>query len=510
MIIAYLNLMLIYKERMIDMSVINGVIIQFFHWYTPDDGSLWDTLSREAKNLSQAGFTAIWLPPAYKGVGGGMDVGYGVYDLFDLGEFDQKGSIRTKYGTKEAYIKAIDACHEHDLQVYADLVFNHKMGADREEELEARPYSHDDRHKPIGEMQKIRAWTNFTFPGRDDMYSSLKWHWWHFNAVDYNALNEKTDAVYLFKDKSFDEQVDEEKGNFDYLMGCNLDMNNQDVIEELIHWGKWYIDTTGVDGFRFDAVKHVKADFFRHWLHQMQLHASKELFAVGEYWSGDRVSQDRFIENTQEKLMLFDVNLHYNFSDASVKGKEYDLRQIFDNTLIKDRPNLAVTFVSNHDSQPLQALESVVEHWFTPIAYAITLLRRDGYPCVFTADYYGATYADADYKGEIHNIELPSHKWLIDKFLHARRHYAYGNQIDYFEHPNCIGWARTGDRDHPCVMVVVISNGDEGSLFVKTGTKNTSFIDLTEHISESVKTNENGEGTFPCPGRSMSVWIAKC
>jgi alpha-amylase len=50
--------------------------------------------------------------------------------------------------------------------------------------------------------------------------------------------------------------------------------------------------------------------------------------------------------------------------------------------------------VSNHDTQPLQSLESVVEAWFKPLAYALILLRKDGYPCVFAADYYGAEYKD--------------------------------------------------------------------------------------------------------------------
>ena len=244
------------------MAVINGVMLQYFHWYTPNDGSLWQQLAEEAEALAEAGFTAVWLPPAYKGIGGGSDVGYGVYDLFDLGEFDQKGSVRTKYGTKEDYLKAIKAAQENGMQVYADIVLNHKMGADHKEEVEATPYNPENRHEAIGEIHKMKVWTHFTFPGRNGKYSALHWHWWHFNAVDYNAQDEDNQAIYLFKGKAFDENVDDEKGNFDYLMGCDLDMNNPDVEKELLHWGKWYLDTTGVDGFRFDAVKHVKAEFF--------------------------------------------------------------------------------------------------------------------------------------------------------------------------------------------------------------------------------------------------------
>jgi alpha-amylase len=61
---------------------------------------------------------------------------------------------------------------------------------------------------------------------------------------------------------------------------------------------------------------------------------------------------------------------------------------------MKEMPLLAVTLVENHDTQPLQALESIVEAWFKPLAYAMILLRAQGYPCIFYADYYGAHYTD--------------------------------------------------------------------------------------------------------------------
>ena len=85
----------------------NGVMMQYFHWYNPADGLLWNEVRSRATELAAAGITGIWLPPAYKGTGGGYDVGYGVYDMYDLGEFDQKGSVRTKYGTREEYLAAV-------------------------------------------------------------------------------------------------------------------------------------------------------------------------------------------------------------------------------------------------------------------------------------------------------------------------------------------------------------------------------------------------------------------
>ena len=485
----------------------NGAMMQFFHWYTPDDGSWWKELTKKAPELAKAGFTSLWLPPAYKGVGGASDVGYGVYDLFDLGEFDQKGSVRTKYGTRDEYLEAIRAAKDAGMQVYADIVFNHKLGADQEEEFNATPYDPENRNEPLGEMQKIRAWTHFNFPGRKGKYSILHWHWWHFNAADHNALDDQKKAVYLFEGKQFHESVDPEKGNFDYLMGCNLDISNPDVKKELFHWGEWYLDTTGVDGFRFDAVKHVQSDFFTEWLNHLRHHSGRDLFAVGEYWSDKSESLERFIQNTDNNIMLFDVVLHYNFAAAGQQGADYDLRQVFEGTLVKEKPDLAVTLVSNHDTQPLQALESRVEAWFKPLAYALILLRKGGYPCVFAADYFGAAYADTDQEGQEQHVEMASHQWMIDKMLYVRRTLAYGEEHDYFDDPNCVGWVRSGNAEHPGGVAVVLSNGEAGAIRMQTSTPGSRFVDITGHIEEPVHTDQEGWGDFSCNAASVSVWV---
>jgi alpha-amylase len=488
------------------MSDPNGVMMQYFHWYYPEDGSLWNQVAQKASELAKAGITSLWLPPAYKGTGGGMDVGYGIYDLFDLGEFDQKGSVRTKYGTKDQYVRAIQIAQKAGMRIYADVVFNHKLGADLEEEMEATPFSQENRTETVGDYQHIKAWTHFTFPGRAGKYSKMEWHWWHFDAIDYNAFNEGESAIYLLKGKSFDNNVDLEKGDFDYLMGCDLDMENPEVVDELKYWGEWCYDTTNVDGFRFDAVKHVSAEFFQQWIEHVRNYAKRDLFAVGEYWSYEIDALHHFIETTNGKVSLFDAPLHYNFHVASQAGETYDLRQIFDNTLVQQQPALAVTLVENHDSQPLQSLESIVEAWFKPLAYALILLREGGYPCIFYGDYYGAHYKD-NKDGEEYEIWMESHQFLIDKFLHARQTYAYGEQQDYFDHPSSIGWTRMGDNEHPGGMAVVMSNGEGGSKWMNIGHPNSTYIDLTEQIEESITTNDDGWADFHCNGGSVSVWV---
>jgi len=107
-------------------------LIQFFHWYLPE-GNLWNDAAAAAPRLAEMGVTDVWLPPATKGASGAASVGYDAYDLFDLGEFDQKGTVATKYGTRAALEQACAALREHGLRVLHDVVFDHKMGADETE-----------------------------------------------------------------------------------------------------------------------------------------------------------------------------------------------------------------------------------------------------------------------------------------------------------------------------------------------------------------------------------------
>jgi alpha-amylase len=488
------------------MSVPNGVMMQVFHWYSSADGTLWRDLAASAPELAASGVTSVWLPPASKAAGGPDDVGYAAYDLFDLGEFDQKGSVRTKYGTKDELIAACSALKEAGVRIYADAVFNHRLGADAEEDVLATRFAVTDRTTALGDPETIRAWTHFTFPGRGGQYSAMQWHWQHFTAID-QADDQGTPFIYLHDGKQFDSRVDGEHGNYDFLMGCDVDTSHPDVRADLEAWGEWFVHTTGVSGFRFDAAKHIDADFFREWIVAVSARTEQELFAVGEFWSYDVETLEEFLGVTEERILLFDAPLHDRFRLASVEGVGFDLRTIFDDTLVHRRPQSAVTFVENHDSQPLQSLESVVEPWFKPLAYAIILLRRDGYPCIFSADYYGAQYEDVGNDGERHAINMPSHRFLIDHFLSVRVWFAFGEQCDYFDSATMMGWSRLGDDAHPGGVAVLLSIAGDSQLWMNVAQPDTEYRDVTNHISEIIRTNQDGWAEFRCMSRSVSVWI---
>ena len=303
-----------------NVSEFNGTIMQWFHWYSNNDGQHWVRLEKEAPNLSQAGITAVWLPPACKGMNGSNDTGYAIYDLFDLGEFAQKGSVRTKYGTKSEYLSAIKTCRANGIEVYADAVFNHKMGGDYEEEFEAVPLDEYNRHHALGAAQRIQSWTGFDFPGRGEIHSKMKWNWHHFDSVDCNTLNKDYRAVWQVKDKPLETDVDGERGNYDFLMGCDLDLDHPDVRNELKFWGEWTLDHTGATGFRLDAIKHINSTFFVEWIKHIEEYAGKDIFVVGEFWSYEITSLCNYISKTDGQMSLFDAPLHFNFHRASKAG----------------------------------------------------------------------------------------------------------------------------------------------------------------------------------------------
>ncbi len=474
----------------------NGVMMQYFEWNLPVN-MLWKQLRDEAGALAQAGISAIWIPPAFKGAGGVNDQGYGVYDLYDLGEFDQKGAIATKYGTREELLEAIRAVKREGLDIYADIVLDHRMGADGQEVVQAEEYNAENRLEKEGELREISAWTHFFFPGRKGKYSDFEWHWQHFTGIDYDEKND-TEGIFKFRGKYWEKQVDKENGNFDYLMGASLDLNNEDVKNELVRWGKWFIETTDPDGFRLDAVKHMKFTFFIEWLEAMRAACGRDFFTVGEYWQRDLAALKNYMDTTRGMMSLFDVPLHYKFYEASESFNTYDMRTIFDDTLTADNPDRAVTFVDNHDTQPGQPLASWVQDWFRPHAYAMILLRQAGYPCVFYGDYYGLA-----------QMEMPPMRERLLPLLQARKLYAYGRQRDYLDHPNTIGWTREGDEEHVgSGLAVLLTNGSEGEKLMHVGKKHAGarFRDITGNVRDPVEVGEDGNGLFKVASGSVSVW----
>ena len=480
----------------------NQTLMQYFEWYLPDDGQHWNRLATDAPNLAAKGIKKIWMPPAFKATGSN-DVGYGIYDLFDLGEFDQKGTVRTKYGFKDEYLQAIQTLKDNGIDPIADVVLNHKAAADGTETFTVIEVDPNDRTTAISEPFMIKGWTHFTFPGRNKQYNDFEWHWYHFTGTDFDAKNRRS-GIYLIqgdnKGWANDELVDSENGNYDYLMYADLDFKHPDVIKNLYDWAKWFIEITGIRGFRLDAVKHIDSFFMSNFIRDILQEYGDDFYVFGEFWNNDEAANNDYLENIDYRFDLVDVKLHTNLFEASQKGEEYDLRTIFDHTLVKNHPESAVTFVENHDTQRGQALESTVEEWFKPASYALILLRESGLPCIFYGDYYGISgeFAQQDFQEE------------IDKLLVLRLNLAYGEETDYFDDPNCIGWTRAGqDGSQPIAVLISNASATSKRMYFGQDWSGHECSDYLGNCQTIVTIDEEGWGEFPVEEQSVSVWSIK-
>ncbi|QRV75214.1 alpha-amylase [Ceratobasidium sp. AG-Ba] len=469
----------------------NALMIQFFEWDSkpPTGMSWWKHFENEVPRLKELGITQVWLPPPNKAMRP-KGQGYDAYDLWDLGEFNQKGTVATRWGTKEELTEAIRVAKEHGIDVLIDAVLNHKLGADRTETFRAVQVDENDRRKEIGAPKDIEGWTGFDFSGRGGKYSSLKWSHQHFTGVEWR--------------EGWSKNVDMELGNYDFLVSApHIDFRHPDVRQDMLSWGPWVLEQTGASGFRLDACKHIDRKFLREWLINARKIHGNRLFAVGEVWNSDVPTILRYMRAFPGDMCYFDVPLHTNLFRASTQGSSFDLRTILRGSLVQVRPNDACTFVDNHDTRPEGSLVSWVEDHMKLIAYALILLRPDGHPCVYHGDIF------PDPESPI-GRDLPK---KIETLCTARKLYAYGALRDYFVAKNLIGFVRLGDEKHPGGCAVVMSNLPESErsqdlgITMNVGAVNQgSWKNLLDSSAASVSVGSNGNGRFTCSGQ-VSVWV---
>ncbi len=133
----------------------NDAMMQAFYWDVPVDdqnfnGSWWDTLAAQSTTLKDAGFTGIWVPAPSKGNFGIFDMGYGIFDHYDLGNYNQKGTTETRFGSRAELESMISTMHQSPkIEVYADIILNHIYTSESESETNpaVKQYVFDEAYR---------------------------------------------------------------------------------------------------------------------------------------------------------------------------------------------------------------------------------------------------------------------------------------------------------------------------------------------------------------------------
>jgi alpha-amylase len=345
-------------------------LMQAFYWDCPaaenKAGQWWQHLATQLPQLAQIGVTAVWLPPSAKS--SHIDsMGYAPYDYYDHGEFDQKGGVKTWFGSVAELRALTEAAHDNGMQVIADAVLNH---CDIGDHKELNPLTNKEKFSKY-----IPASGKFT---RD---------WTNFHPCEYSSA----DAGAFYGDLE----------GYDLPDLCHDNPYTYLEVMEYIRYLKDRQHGLGYDAFRYDAVKYFDA-----WIVQ-SIQEWQKCFGVAEYWDGNKDAIKGYLDYIRWSCSAFDFPLFYALREMC-NNHDYDLRSLWGSGLIHDIPFHAVSFCDNHDtdrSQPIVADKL--------LAYAV-ILTHEGVPCIFWKDYYN------------YGLGLPGTANGIARLCEVHRDYAGG------------------------------------------------------------------------------------
>ncbi len=243
----------------------------------------WAEITKKMPELAEAGYTSLWLPPPTKG-SGGLSVGYDLWDPFDLGSVDQRGSVRTRYGTEAELLELMKTAHRFGIRVYFDNIMNHRAfdvpGYNESTPINIYPgMVPEDFHLRVTEDGFYRKWDNTRDwgsawqvqnlgladlidiahenpnanfgPSEGSTHPKLSFVRHPDNPEFYDRLPDGT-WVGFGKNNGITKQI----------IAANPDYYKEDVNAYLIRAARWLMDRTRADGLRLDAVKHVPDYFF--------------------------------------------------------------------------------------------------------------------------------------------------------------------------------------------------------------------------------------------------------
>ncbi len=477
----------------------NGkVVLQAFWWGAwsnnyPQD---WYTyLAKLAPRLRDMGFDGIWIPSPLKGWEGVNDMGYGVFDHYDLGDKDQKGTVATRFGNKDSLLRFIAVAHANGLEVYPDVVLNHVIGGEQ------------DPNAPGNKFKKFR-YVGFSGP------ESGRWpkdHWNFHPNSDHGCSEGELCGSLVGPDICY---LDAEHGGGG---------NGQYMRDKAREWFVWFKKQTDVDGFRIDAVKHFPAYVTEDLLFNA-MGSPIEYFCVGEYVETNAEILDRWGDETQNRCGTFDFSLREALASILEAGGFFDMGSL---------PNFqqgnrikSVPFLNNHDtwkgafwdSEPGSSLHDdrngdwrqnrdEIFPTFDPdnpradIATA-TAFAVDGSPLVYYEDIF-INYGPDRFGANPATIE-PRDYVLNLIWAHQKLNFKDGAfKVRYQESPDLLVIERSAKA--------LIGLNDSGSESF-TATVQTDFgsrvklHDYSDAYPDDIETDDNGRVTVTVPPMSYAIW----
>ncbi|AXT58812.1 alpha-amylase [Aquimarina sp. AD10] len=421
-----------------------GIFMQAFYWDVEPRGAWYDEVSKSIEDWAASGIDRIWLAPPGKGASGGFSMGYDPSDYFDVGDFDQHGTVETRFGSRQELENLIQKSHDNGLEVIADIVMGHNSGGGKQ----ANP-----------------------FRGGDEVFSL-------FNEANGNASGKFNRTNEHFHPNDIHEKDEQD------LFFAETDLcHDQQYVQDWF-WGRddsvasFYKNTLGFDGWRFDYVKSFGAQWVKAWNDKIGG------FSVGENFDGNEQVLKDWVDASGSPA--FDFACFYRLDETLDRNKDLTALGDAGNMLRKLDPAMAVTFTANHDTEKDENPDNRISYGNKLLAYSY-ILTHDGYPTIFYLDYEA-------FKGQLKTLmEINSTLAAGDiEILEA-------SKDEYI-------MKRGGNGTNPGLILYMNISKQPKERVVKTNWINKKLVDYTDNTRLTPTTDAEGNTTIYAPAGGYAIW----
>jgi alpha-amylase len=247
-------------------------------------------LTEKLDYVQELGVNGIWLMPVMP------SPSYHKYDVTDYKE------IHPDYGTIDDFKTFVEEAHRRGIHVVVDLVLNH--------------------------TSKEHPWFKSASEGKDSPYRD--YYVWADKDSIRDQISKKTttldsDNITQWHAVDGNETAEHYYGFFSSHMP-DLNFDNSKVREEVVDIAKFWLTEMNVDGFRFDAAKHLYPDDrakdshdFWQWYRKELERIKSDVYLIGEVYS---VNKDEVVPYTKGLPSLFNFEMGRSIINTVNAGKD--------------------------------------------------------------------------------------------------------------------------------------------------------------------------------------------
>lgn len=316
----------------------NEVMLQGFHWtsYNPANNGnkgWYQIIQENAQVIKDAGFDYVWFPPPSRSAAG--DNGYLPTEWFTL---------ENGYGNQDALKQAVMALKP--VMALCDIVINHRCGT----------------------ATAGADFTNPSFGNEKQNQASV------VNGDECNCGKGRPEEIH--RDGSASE------GN---EAGRDLDHSSSRVRKQVQRFQQMLKDEIGFAGWRYDQVRGYSGKHIGQYND-----ASRPRLSVGEFWDNRAEKVLSWLDETGGKSTAFDFPTRQSLVDATL-GQNYSHLKTIEGKppgVIGTRPEMSVTFIENHDTEPVRDGGSKRFPDDRIMQGYVYILTHPGIPCVFWRHFF--------------------------------------------------------------------------------------------------------------------------